>query len=54
MVMVKVLQFTQNKVCTAQYEGQVKQLIQKTCMAQVDPDIGVADVDLLRHARRVK
>ena len=46
----QVLQLIENKVSAAKRERKPEHLIQQTSIADVDPDVGVADVDRFHAA----
>ena len=45
----QIFQLAQDEVGTAQTEREPEQFVQHVCIAKINPDIGVADVDLCCH-----
>ena len=43
--MIKVVQLIQHEIRTAEDERQLEQLIEQARVAEINPDVGVADVD---------
>lgn len=41
----QILQLPQDEVGAAQTEGESEQLVQHACVAEIDSDVGIADVD---------